>query len=794
MINDVVPEQITLFLIRFVISVLMIHFYVNEKKARFLSLFIGFFVFSLTPIFRMFEMKIPFFVYLSSITAFFGLAVIIMGVAVYFFTLSKRHHNQLFIVFGLFLAMLFFPHLDRPRLITAYFQLAILLWIVLVIVFHYQFFQKKVGPNAWLLFSSILIGVFPLLMMVITFNRSLYGEHFYYTGAGFASLLLGFFIINLETFTSKKELLANELKFRHFFDEAPLGYQSLDEQGHLLDVNDTWLQLLGYKKEQVLGTWFGDFLEPSLVPVFQTRFPLFKEKGVIQTEFTMKRSDGTYRMIAFDGRVSYNQEGHFVRTHCVMKDITEQRKLEEELKKIEWMLRHNPDLKIDTTLPDLSQLNKEGLLLHYIGKDILMDEAKDYLNRLESATIIVERNGDFALGLFQSEWCKIMHQETRKLCGTDDLIECIHSKKWLCYESCLKPAKKAMEENRIVDEVCDGGIHLYNVPICSGEEVIGCMNIAYGEPPRDPVQIKRIAQAYQLDEAILSQASQAYKSRPSYIYHNTKKRVELSAKLLGAIYEQKRSREKVIQFNKELEEKVKKRTITLERANQDLENVAYSIAHDLKAPLRAITGFSELLKESFPDDFSAEGRRFVAIIENNAKKMDSLINDLLLLARIARSELKKVNFQLEPIISQVFTELLEKHHLDSLPLSLKTLPEVFGDPSFIRTVVRNLLDNAIKYSIPNQSRLITITGEQNEMNTVIEIKDIGIGFNPAYSNKLFQIFQHLHHPESFPGNGIGLSVVEKIIQKHGGKVWAESLEGKGATFYFSLPYQKISFH
>ena len=225
----------------------------------------------------------------------------------------------------------------------------------------------------------------------------------------------------------------------------------------------------------------------------------------------------------------------------------------------------------------------------------------------------------------------------------------------------------------------------------------------------------------------------------------------------------------------------------LELSNKELEAFSYSVSHDLRAPLRAINGFSQFLMEDYAHKLDSEGKRFVETIRNNATKMDRLIIDLLNLSRVSRTELNFVVVDMQAMANSIFSEIANADEKSDFNFKVESLAMAECDPNLMKLVWQNLLSNALKYSSKSDLKKIDLWSYQNGNEIVYAVKDNGAGFNPKYMNKLFHVFQRLHTEEEFPGSGVGLAIVQRIILRHGGNVWAESEPGKGAVFYFSLP-------
>ena len=277
-------------------------------------------------------------------------------------------------------------------------------------------------------------------------------------------------------------------------------------------------------------------------------------------------------------------------------------------------------------------------------------------------------------------------------------------------------------------------------------------------------------------------------------FANVRRRVEGDLRQardhLQAEVEQRKDREDEI---RRLNQELMKRAAELESTNRELESFAYSVSHDLRAPLRHVIGYAELLQKQRSSVLDDKNNRYVKMILESAKRMGNLIDDLLGFSRIGRTETKKTAVNLEQLVREVVAEFGQETRGRDIVWKIGTLPVCYGDRSMLKVALVNLVSNAVKFTrIRTRAEIEIGCADERENQAALFIRDNGAGFDMRYVNKLFGVFQRLHLPEEFEGTGIGLATVQRIVHRHGGQIRADGAVDRGAAFYFSLPKAQVS--
>lgn len=376
------------------------------------------------------------------------------------------------------------------------------------------------------------------------------------------------------------------------------------------------------------------------------------------------------------------------------------------------------------------------------------------------------------------------------LCGVGWKSICtdFHRKNKHCVERCLRSdtvlANQLANQQRYALYVCENGMVDAATPIIIGNEHIANLFIGqfFLETPNREYFIRQ-AEEFGFDQARYLEALDAcsvYNKDTIYSYLDFLRGL---TSIIGEAALQKNRREALLTELIEIKNH-------LEATNRELEAFSYSVSHDLKAPLRHVTGYLSLFEDDYLSAIPEDGQRYLKNAEIAAKEMGKLIDGLLGFTRSGKVDIEYQRLDMNDIISALIKPIQDRDAEKKIVFNVSPLPKAYGDLEMFKSVWGNLLDNAVKFSKTREHIEISIGAKERSDETVYYIKDNGVGFNATYASKLFTLFQRLHSKDEYEGTGIGLAILKRVLTRHGGKIWAESVLGEGATFYFSLPNRK----
>jgi PAS domain S-box-containing protein len=551
---------------------------------------------------------------------------------------------------------------------------------------------------------------------------------------------------------AEEKVKESEAKYRSLIEQAGDAIFILDKDLKYIDVNPSGCKLTGYPKEEMLKLTGADILFDEDVKITPLSMDELNSGKSISHERRMKRKDGTPVLV--DINAKRLEDGRII---VFARDISERKKAEDQI------------FKLSRLYLFIGQINE--MIIRATDEETLFKEA---------CRIAVD------YGNFKMAWIGKVDEKTKIV------VPIVHAGEEKGYLSSIKiisvkdapegrgPTGTALREGRYI--VCNdiendlmmlpwkkaaldrGFLSSMSLPIIKFGKVVGAFTF-----------YAAIKGFFDINEIELLEESA--------------NNVGFALELFDKEKLRKAAEEEVITLNAGLEEKVHKRTEELKKANEEMEAFSYSVSHDLRAPLRGIVGFTTILEEDYTSQLDEEARRITTVIKNNTLKMGTLIDDLLTFSRMGRKPVERINIKTNELVQEIIHDLENKKEQHNIEWNIQQLPLTYADLNTIMQVWINLVSNAVKYSGKNEHPKIEIGAEEKNRETIFFVRDNGVGFDEKYSAKLFKVFQRLHANTDFEGTGVGLAIVEKIITKHGGRVWAEGVPGKGATFYFSLPKQ-----
>ncbi len=530
---------------------------------------------------------------------------------------------------------------------------------------------------------------------------------------------------------------------------------------------------------------------------------------------------------------------------ALQEEMLERAKTEAELHRLEWMLtksvrsEESPANPYQPAYGDLTKLNTCRVILDAVGAPTLQRIGMDAIDLLDTSVAVYEKNGDYALGIFSSAWCQLMDRASHQLCGDLDDREALASGKWLCHENCWNDsAKPAIESGHATDIACVGGIYLYAVPIFAGDEVVGAINIGYGNPPTDAEMYAALAEKFDVSVEDLQRQAADYEPRPPYIVDLAKKRLHTAAALIGEIVERKRAEAQLLEYANHLAMMVEQKVRELEEERRKiiqmdkmaaLGELATGVAHELNQPLTTMSFEADYLRtvlDKAQSDPYAYGEmlstdaleEITANILSSIARADRIINHLRAFGRISQNETRLIDLNQSICDSFILVDARLRGRGIDVQLKLAdNLPLIQAHPHRLEQVFLNLIANA-EYALEARKResekarkresekaetgekagLTENEGEVKRLElrtyqdgdwVVAEVQDNGCGMAEEVRKRIFEPF-FTTKPEG-EGTGLGLSISYDIIVDYGGDIICKSVLGEGATFILRFPVADV---
>ncbi len=620
----------------------------------------------------------------------------------------------------------------------------------------------------------------------------------------------------------------SETLFRRTFDAAPVGSAIVDQDFTFTQVNTAFCQLLGYTEKELLGRSFNAITHPDDIAASRAGIEhlLTGQATTFEQEKRYLRKNGTiiWGLVSVSiVRDDTNQPLYLI---PIIQDITERKRTEEALRESESNLQESQSIAgLGTYVLSITTGNWESsaMLDQIFGiTRSTVHSVQEWEKKLhpDDQAMMTTYFLDHVVGQRQ-----LFNKEYRIIRQNDQAVRWVHGLGRLTFGTDGQPIEmrgtiQDITERKLADEALrtsenrfrglfdlavdgiligspDGTCIETNRQLCvlvgrTREELLG--------KKIDVLFTPETLQEKPLRFDLLRQGQIVKTVRPIKRPDGLEVIVEMHSKMMpDGTYQsffhdvtgQKQAEAALLTQTKlhaaELAQRVQERTAELEATNKELEAFSYSVSHDLRAPLRAIDGFSAILSADFMSRLDQEGQRVLGIICAEAKRMGLLIDDLLTFSRMNRLALQTGEIDMTALAQTIFDECAASVPDRQLQFKLKPLPTTQGDQPMIRQVLMNLVANAIKYTRPKPLAEIEIGGHEEAGEAIYHIKDNGVGFDQRYADKLFGVFQRLHTEDEFEGTGVGLALVQRVIHRHGGRVWAEAKVNAGATFYFTLP-------
>jgi PAS domain S-box-containing protein len=579
---------------------------------------------------------------------------------------------------------------------------------------------------------------------------------------------------------SAQKLRESALYVRSLLEASLDPLVTINKEGKVTDVNEATEKATGISRDRLIGSDFCDyFTEPQKAREGYQR--VFEQGFVRDYPLAIRSTSGAVLDVLYNGTVFKGASGEVEGVFAAARDVTELKRTEQEL----LALNRSLETRVEQRTVELREseqrvrrkldsiLLPEGDLGNLELADILDVSAiqsllDDFHSVVHVTTALIDLQGKIVAVVGWQDICREFHRAHPDSCKF-----CVESDRELSTGIAEGAFKIYQCKNHMLDvatPIIVGGKHLGN---------LFCGQFFFADEPVDHELFRAQARKYGFDEkkymAALQEVPRLTREQVNTTMTFLAKLAKMISQLSYSSIKLARSTEQVNRVNSDLQNTVK-----------ELEAFTYSVSHDLRAPLRHISGFSKILSEEFSGSLPPEGKHHVQRIQEGTRRMGQLVDDLLNLGRVGRKELSLQVAGLRSIVDDVIQSLDLDICDREVEWKIGDLPYVECDTALMHQVWQNLLSNALKFTRPRSHAVIVIGQEQREGKAVIYVRDNGVGFTMKYADKLFGVFQRLHRAEDFEGTGVGLATVQRIIQKHGGRIWAEAELDKGASFYFTL--------
>lgn len=625
-----------------------------------------------------------------------------------------------------------------------------------------------------------------------------------------------------KTWTMEQSLRASELSYRRLFEAAKDGILILDcDTGRINDVNPFLFNLLGFSRAEMMGKTVGELSPFKDIEENKIMLSRLQKDGYVRYEdLPLETRDGRHIAVEFVSNVYQAGDKNVIQ--CNIRDITVRKQTEAALIRLASIVESSEDAIISKDLNSTVTSWNRGAekIFGYtagemVGASIMrlipadrQDEENQILDQVKRGKSVehfdtLRQTKDGRL-INISVTASPIKDAAGKVTGVSkvarDITERMRAERALRQsEAEFRTLAETMPQIVWATRADGGNIyfnqHWIDYTGMTLEESLG----DGWNKPFHPEDRQRAWNAWQAAVAGASEYSLECRLRRAdgvyrwwWIMGAPFRAADGSVlKWFGTctdVNERRQAEEKIQRLNGELEQRVTERTAQLKSANEELEAFSYSVSHDLRAPLRHVMGFVELLHKDAAPSLSKKSVGYLNTISSSAKRMGNLIDDLLTFSRVGRAEIQKANISLDALVRETLGDFQTEVSGRTIAWKIHPLPTVRADRALLRLVLVNLISNAVKFTSQRAEAKIEIgaaPGKDNE--NVIFVRDNGAGFDPQYAHKLFGVFQRLHSSEEFEGTGIGLANVQRIIHRFGGRVWAEGAVDAGATFYFSIP-------